>query len=213
MSRSAKRMMTRFLATLLVMMLAAPAMADIAGPFHRPPRPRPEPIRTAEAPIEIRVDPQADESVLKIPKRLLPTQKLGAIEEQQPVGAGSMRHVFAAIALSCAITGLFFVRRDRKVRAAVVIAVCVCAVAAAGSSMANPPAAPPPPSVEPGPDVAPVPKAIDGKVLIRVTDDGTAVTLVLSGKLAKASGISTATNAAAPAAEAPAPPPPAPSPQ
>ncbi len=75
----------------------------------------------------IRVDALAEESVLRIPKQFLTAVKLGAIEEQQPTGNGSMRHVIAAIALSGAITGLFFVRRDRKVRATVVILVCLCA--------------------------------------------------------------------------------------
>jgi len=213
MGRNAKRTITKILTTLLVVMFAAPAIADLPGPGPRPHPPIPEPIRPEPAastvPITIRVDPQAKESELRIPKQFLPSAKLGAIEERQPVGGGTLRHVIAALALSGAITGLFFVRRDRKTRAAVVILVCVCAIAAAGTLIAN--AAPPVPQVqqpdpEPNPANAagPVAQSIDGKVIIKVTDDGTAVTLILSGDLAKSSGITTSAAAPAPVS-APAP--------
>ena len=225
MSRRAKGLMTKFLTTMLVVALAAPAMADVPGPgpHHGRPFERPEPPPRADTvPITIRVDPQAKESVLKIPKQFLPSAKLGAIEEQQPAGTGSMRHVFAAIALSAAITGLFFVRRDQRTRTAVVIVVCLCAVAAAGSLMANAPAPAPvpdrpnpsqpdpasnPPVAPPNQNGAPAAllNGVDGKVRIEVTDGGTAVTLIVSGKLAKDSGLSTTDRTSAPAVAAPAP--------
>jgi len=80
MGRNAKRTITKILTTLLVIMFAAPAVADLPGPGPRPHPPIPEPIRPEPAastvPITIRVDPQAKESELRIPKQFLPSAKL-----------------------------------------------------------------------------------------------------------------------------------------
>lgn len=211
MSRSTKKMAASSLTAVLIFLLAAPAMADLPGPGPRPhpPRPRPvrpDPVKPDAVPIVIRVDPQAKDSVLRIPKQFLPSAKVGAAEEQQPANPGSLRHVIAAIALSGAITGLFFVRRDRKTRAAVVVVVCVCAVAAAGTLMANAPAPAPrdarPELNLPGPLVnqpaaspnqtnvrSPLLNGVDGNVIIQITDGGTAVNLIIGGKLATNTGI------------------------
>jgi hypothetical protein len=170
----------------VVMLMSAAALADVPGPGPRPhppqPVPNPQPQGTA-VPLVIRTDPNARQAILKIPKKLLPADA-AAFDEPQPAGPGAARSVIAGIALSCGIAGLFLIRRDRKTRTAVVIFVCIGALAMAGQLMAD--LAPPGGGKPHGrPPVRPQPVAqSSGKVIIKVTDDGDAVTLILAGNAA-----------------------------
>jgi hypothetical protein len=171
------------IAACAAILLVGNAWADIPGPGPRPhppqPAPKPEPQGTA-VPLVVRNDPNARQSVLTIPKKLLPSDN-AALDEPPATAPGAARSAIAAIALSCGIAGLFLIRRNRKTRTALVVLICVGCLATAGTLLAD--LAPPGGGGPHGrPPIRPQPAQTTGKVLIRLTDDGDAVTLILAGK-------------------------------
>src|SRR5215471_18473006 len=120
------------LAACLITVLTGSALADV-------PVWVPEPPQLQGAPLVIRVDPNAQQPVLWIPKRLLAADS-GPVPILPQPGPGVTRSVIAALALSCGIAALFLVRRDRKLRTAVALAVGTVALATAGHLMADEPA-------------------------------------------------------------------------
>ena len=183
----------------IFLILAAPAMADLPGPGPRPhpPIPEPQPVppivvpgpaASNAVPMVIRVDPQATQSVLKIPKRLLPAQ---TALNQPEVAPHPWANAIAAVALSLAIGSVFLIGRSRKSRAIVALIVFGGAVVAAATLSADIPGPGPRPQ-PPGPQPvvennAPLTLSLTGRasgqVVVEFTDDANGpVRLVLTGK-------------------------------
>jgi hypothetical protein len=184
----------------LLLIVSAPAMADLPGghthlrpqdpPVQRQPAPPvvpPGPAGGNTVPMVIRVDPQAAQSVLKIPKRLLPAQ----VGLSEPSAAPHLvRNAVAAVALSLAIGSVFLIGRSRKSRAIVALIVFAGAVVAAATLSADIPGPGPrphPPIPQPvvdnnGPLTLSLTGKVSGQVVVEFTDDANGpVRLVLAG--------------------------------
>jgi len=182
------------LAAGLGLLATATAMADLPGPGPRPhppiPEPQPQPPNPAPAtgavPMVIRVDPQATQSVLKIPQRLLPAQ----VGLNQPAPSSRIaRNVVAGFALSLALGGVFLASRRRNVRAAIAAIVFCGAVVAAATLSADIPGPGPKPEPNANPITLPLANKVSGQVVVVFTDKADApVVLVLAGKNAGAPG-------------------------
>jgi hypothetical protein len=178
--------------TLRVVAAACVAVLLVGNTWADLPRPEPNPASSTATssdavPLQVFIDPQAAHSTIVIPKKLLPQLK-SAFNDAAPPTFGAARSVIAAVALSCGIAGLFLARRNRAVRAIVVAAICVSAIAAAAQIFAN--VGPPPELFHRHAAVAPPPKHPTNnalwanedscKIVIEVCDDGGAVNLYLA---------------------------------
>jgi hypothetical protein len=176
-----------------------------------PPRyiPPPAPVAAESAPMRVRVDLQATRSVLTIPQKLLPNSQLGFAEPAPSSGIGIGRSAIAGLVMSIAVAGTFLVLRTRRSRAVLMLLVCGTAMIVAAKLWADipPPGPVPPPKTDvnrASPLTFALRAAAEGNVIIKISQEGDAVTLVLAGKGHSHAGGAEST---APAPTAPAAPP------
>ena len=165
----------------------AAARGDLVGPGHRGHphhRPGPPPVQAPVAvPMKIRVDRQATESVLTIPKKLVNGLAVDFDKPKNDSESGRGRAAIAGFAMSLAFFGAFFVRRSRKARALVVGIICVGAIAAAGTLLADiaRPMRPAENANRGVPLTLHLRGTVEGNVVVRLADQGDEVTLTLAG--------------------------------
>jgi hypothetical protein len=199
-----------------ILSLTTVASGDIPGPGRRPFRPRVEPQPEPQAnpatttSFSVSVDASNRQvSHLEIPQKLLHQHNPGMNKtgEWQP----RLRTIFAGLAMSLAVAGVFVVRRNKAGRLTLMTVVAASAILASmGLAFADllPPGRRiplPPPAENDSDDVAKIAIPANLNVKIHVVPQGDQVVLVLSKKDAARAGLIVQSGNAP--ATAPAPPP------
>jgi hypothetical protein len=184
-------------ATLLLLVVASPALADIAPPDRKVERP--DAIRT-DLPfgrMTIESVEGLREARLQVPRDILaklapaPSSAAGLLDGDQP---GAFRNVSTVVAglflsLSLVLAGLLLVRSRRRVAGRAIAAALVCVVAAAAAVVAAYANAAPPPRLRVQ-DPGTLRKAVSGKPLagsvrVEVVDVGSDIKLLVPARDSK----------------------------